>query len=1044
MRHVLLPSLFIAASLALGPALTPIALAQDLPGQSFSTGPVVEMLPTGTIVGDGETTIALHITAIGPDGAPSPNANKWKLSTSAGKLDGPTNLDNGVLEFQFTPPAVEKTTLVEFRLKGRAASGAVEKAWGINVIDPGPSSLGITANPARIVLGQDESASLAIRFNGPLGAQESNAKVRALASTGTITNPTYLGNGQFTARYEPPPVNFPQLAILTFVDARSPEKVLGYQALPLVGKAGFPVKVEPGATVLLRIDKQEYGPVIADASGRASVPITVVPGVAKATLVTAIAGRTSEQEIDLQVPETSRIAMFPTHAGVPSDGRTQVPVRAVVLTPTGGPDVNASVTFSTTAGTVTAATHEGNGVYRALFTPAANGNPSTATISASLTKQDGQTAISEVHLVPPRAANIKLIAEPEKLTDSTKAFKIFAKVTDASGQGLTGQQLLLTSSNASVSGDVRDLKGGDYQVTFSTSGNNSVAVGATVAVAPAGNTLQHLVVLSDEGRIASSGTATMTLTVISLDAFGHPVPNVPVTLRLLAGKGSLPSHVKTDAGGLAQVRYTAGRKSGIVTILAQSEDITGGTSLIQAPSTVAPALTLPRSGSAAARSMAKDWSGVVAELTVPRAGAPVTATSTVTESADPGELDTYVLSSQPASAAAGGTVVLRIEGQDSAGRSVVTDRPEVLVTQGTLGPVQDLGGGAWQAALTLSNEAVADTKVVVTDPQGAVIKLMTIPTVASAGSAWTGPELAENTWGTTTTSSSTTPEAPAETEEATEPAAEEEPAAEPSAEEEPVAEAAPSESGTRSTAALSTSSDAPWLRVKAGWVGGSYTYAQTPENVENNPLWDKPVSLGGDAGLTWQNGFHVDVAAWGDALPVTFGQFIGVEAEGRLAAYRVSWPGSSAIITDWVPQIRVNAMGRYVFSAGVGDFYAAAKIGLLYGDFVTYLNGDDEGTIEFGPLGLPGLGLGAEVGADLMEGDLHFQASLLQGLRGPLPYSTNVDLEVSYRVWQDLFVHAGYGLTSQSIPVLTSASTEKVGTLSDRSSLMIVGVGYQR
>jgi hypothetical protein len=1033
MRYTLIPSVLIVAALAAGPVFVTPAYAEDVPTLVFAAGPVVEMLPAGTVVGDGTTSVALHVTAIGPDGAPIETASKWKMSASAGTLKGPTDLGNGVLEFQFTPPAVDTNTLIEFRLKGRAASGTVEKAWGLNVIGQGPTGITATANPERIALGQDTSVSLSIRFTGALGAQESSAAIMALASTGTVTNITYLGNGEFTARYEAPAVNFPQLALITYVDARDPGRVHGHTVLPLVGKANFPVKTDPGSTVLLRIAGQNYGPVTADASGRASIPITVFPGVSTATLVTAMGGKSTEREIDLQVPATARIAMFPTHAGVPADGRSQIPIRALVTTPDGKPDKHASVTFSTTAGTMSSATHEGAGVYMALFTPTAQAASSTATLSAALTKDEGQSATTDVHLVPARAAKIVISAEPSELASGAESFKIFAKVTNAAGQGIAYQQLLLTSPSATVTGDVRDLKGGDYEATFAISDSGATQVGATVAVAPAGNALRHLVLISETGRITPSGTATATLTVASIDEFGYPVPNVPVTLRLVAGDGSVPSQLTTDSGGLAQVRYTAGRKAGIVSILAQSGDITGGTAIIQAPPSIAPLLTLPRSGSVSARSMAADWAGLVTELVVPMAGATVVAPVAAGDGASVGSLATFFIASQPTSAAAGGTVVLRIEGRDSSGRTIPAERPELLVTQGTLSAVQDLGGGAWQAVLTIPADATADTKVVVTNSAGDVTKLTTIPTVASAGAVWVGAEPQGNAWVATTISSSTT----------SEPADAEEPVPEPA----PVAEAAPTDPGSSSSATLSSPRppSSPWLRAKVGWVGGSYTYAQTPQgDSANNPLWDKPVSLGGDAGVTWQNGFGVDVAAWGDELPVEFGKYLGAEAEFRMAAYRVRWPGSSAVITDWVPQLRVNVMARYPFSAGIGDFYLGIKAGVLYGDFVTYLQGDTEGTIEFGPLGLPGLGLGAEIGADLMDGDLHFQAGLLQGLRGRLPYSTNVDLEISYQVLDSMFVHAGYALTVQSIPVLTNASDEPIGTLSDRSSLLSVGVGYQR
>ena len=68
------------------------------------------------------------------------------------------------------------------------------------------------------------------------------------------------------------------------------------------------------------------------------------------------------------------------------------------------------------------------------------------------------------------------------------------------------------------------------------------------------------------------------------------------SLRLTQGDGTLPTEATTNADGLAQVYYTAGRRNGVVQIAANVGDFSAAATLVQAPpNVVVPAL--PTSGS---------------------------------------------------------------------------------------------------------------------------------------------------------------------------------------------------------------------------------------------------------------------------------------------------------------------------------------------------------------------------------------------------------------------------------------------------------------
>ena len=91
-----------------------------------------------------------------------------------------------------------------------------------------------------------------------------------------------------------------------------------------------------------------------------------------------------------------------------------------------------------------------------------------------------------------------------------------------------------------------------------------------------------------------------------------------MALRLVSGDGSLPPSVVTNAGGSAQIYYTAGRKNGFVGIEATAQDRGAGTSLVQAPPAVQ-IPDLPVVGDAWTRALHAELAGGTATLRVPRA-----------------------------------------------------------------------------------------------------------------------------------------------------------------------------------------------------------------------------------------------------------------------------------------------------------------------------------------------------------------------------------------------------------------------------------------
>ena len=984
-------------------ALLVVAAPHTTEAQTLPVEGLIEMLPAGPIIGDGETPATLHLLMLKADGAPMAGDARFRIIVSSGAATALEEVGSGIFRFQYTPPKITQERQALIRLKGRSASGApVNHNWSLDLLPPASKALDVTINPTRVVLGQDTGASLSFHIPAYSNAQ-GDAEILVRASSGEISNVTHLGEGRFTARYTPPKVVYPHIDLITAADARSPETTFGYLAVPLVGKVAYPVQSSPNAMVILQVGDRPFGPFQTDENGRASVPIEVEPGVTQGVLSTVIAGKTTEDPLDLKVPITRRISLMPNHVGFPGDGTTVIPVRAVVNTPTGSPDPKAGVRFSATAGTVGETTHLGNGVYEAQYTTPRMSATSQMSIQVSIDGEPGiQTDSAEFNLVPVRAAKISLSADPPVLSPTTSAFKLFTRAEDETGSGLAGRTLQFNAGGASQHGGTKDLQGGDYQSTFKTTGNNSVSLTATLMPAPTGNAQQGVVVISSRPRMPADNLSSAVITVLAVDAFGYPIPGVKVNLNVSGAGGTLPDSVTTNNLGMKQVIFTAGGQTGLAVIQANSGGFSGGTAIFLGESSLVPDLVLPQSGTARIQDWNQSWSGNITQLEIPREGAdglgPIGTFSGGTD-----VISTIEVAAQPASAAPGGTVTLKISTKNAEGRGLSGQKIAVMASQGEVGVLQELGGGRYQVSLLMPGSARDDTKIVISTEDGATFQMLTIPLVQGA------PEPATPV----VTPESATPEATAT------------PVAQPQAPAEPKGEG---------LAGL------PWLRLQGGFVVGQYTYSQARELVEPNPLYELDIDL---ENAPIQGGV-IGAEAWLPNLPN-----FGAEARAQMAVYAAEWPNSDRI-ADWVPYVSVMGKARYGFSDAGNTYFAAASVGMVYGDFITYTYDDltQKQFVSFGPLAVSSPAVGVELGGEFDMG-LHVRAGVLGGFRPSVDdnglnlggYNSSVNLDALGM--NGLLVQAGYRFFSRGIDVVGDQTLVKIGRLEDQSRTITLGVGYE-
>ena len=498
----------------------------------FEGGGLLELIPADQVVGDGQTPVKFSLLALETDGSPILGLTA-KIVPTGGTATVLREIGGGIYEFGFTPPAVDAARTVELAIKGKKRDKTpIARVYGLNVLAPASHQLSLSANPPQLVLGQDASSTINIQLSGGDLSDVSDVALVLAPTAGEIANLTYLGNGRYSALYTPPAVNYPQVAIITVADRQDPGRSYGYLSIPLMGKTSYPITSTPGANVMLKVGDRDFGPIQADATGRANVPIMVPPGVQQATLTTATGAETKTETIDLKVPESKRVALFPTYAGIPGDRSVTVPVRVAVTTAGGAAAPNAQVNVSASSGTITKAVHEGNGIYRADYTPAAMLAMGQVTVAASLASQPGvQTDNVTVPLVPVRPGGVTLSAEPGLLAEGATGFKALVQVVSPEGKGMSGQQVLLVANGAELQESVKDLKGGDYQGLFDLTGSGPVELTATVQSTPTGNPMRSLVLLPTVDRLPNDGLSSAMLTVVAVDEFGYPVAGVPVNLK---------------------------------------------------------------------------------------------------------------------------------------------------------------------------------------------------------------------------------------------------------------------------------------------------------------------------------------------------------------------------------------------------------------------------------------------------------------------------------------------------------------------------------
>jgi hypothetical protein len=990
------------------------AHAQGMPFMS----PLVELVPGGEVIADGKTEAILSFVAYRRNGQPLSGMSA-KVSGELGK-GTLSEVSPGHYQVTLKPGAVTIRGKAKVTLKGKTPAGPLDKSFTVHTAPTAEHFMRVATSPEKIVLKRDTGASISVKIQGPDSA---SADIQLVSSVGTVQNVTPLGGGSFVAQYTPPTQEdqmYPQLALITAIDKRNPSMVYGQAVIPLVGQTNYPVQAQPGATVLIEINGQPSLPAAADATGMARVPIIVEPGAYNAKSIKIINGQQFEDPLDLKVPHSRRVSLFPVGSAVPADDSVQVPVRAYVTESNGTADTKATVSFTVGSGTVTAATHKGGGVYEAMWTPAFGSSASQASLQVNVADAKGSQSHSlEVSMVPGRAKSLGLNAEPPSLAAGSSNFKLYVKAAGGAS-GLSGRQIVIDANGASSAGAARDLGSGDYEQAFSATGDANIDVAVGVASVATGNPFNSLLVLPLGDKVAADSRSVQRLAVIAVDAYGYPVANIPVDLQVTSGDGTVTQSVNTGADGIAFASYTAGTASGMMVVKGMSSGKVGEAGFIQTNGAIAP-VNAPVSGSAASAALNQAWRGSVGQLTVTRAGGVAVAAATAAPAAATGPAGvpaTIALVSEPASGVPGGAVALKISVADGAGRPAAADPAKIvfLASVGQVSTPQAVGPGMYQALLSIPSDATGSINVAASIGS-AGSPIISVPLSGAVVSAWGAAPTA-----------APVPAQPAQQ-------------AEPTPEPKKKAEKQKKERTPRAP----SNTDRPWLRAGGGYLGGFYGYKEVSQE-SGGPIYAEPITVGfGEENAAGTFGMQLNAKAW---LP--FFEYVGFEAGFRGSRWQIQLDdGDSDPIADGLNAINARAHGRYPLDVGNTRLSFGGFLGFHTSDFLYFSQNFDDNdptaapTTEYDQLWTIGNSYGAELGIEVGPRFFANGAYEMGFTDYSAIFSDSVELEVGYSVIDNMYISGNVGRFHRVSKIYYGDDKDYVGDLEDQHWIFGLMLGYQ-
>ncbi len=288
-------------------------------------------------------------------------------------------------------------------------------------VEPPPGEIAIEVRPAAPVKGKDRTVAIELAVAG--GAESGARPPEVVCSSGRVRDLAPSGPGRFRAIYEPAPTRHPEVAVLLALVPRCPScatpRAVGYAIIPLAAAIDLPGRSEPGARTTVTLGVRSFGPVMADGTGRFTVPVVVPPGVRYgiADSLDQIGNR-RRTELDLRLPPVDRLACAAWPRALPADGRSAAAIWCVASSAAGEAAPDARLSLSAPAGELSAPAPFRGALQRAVLRAPRGGGGRELRVAASY-PDGGPASVDEIRVRlatgPPAEIAAKVDGEPVPL-----------------------------------------------------------------------------------------------------------------------------------------------------------------------------------------------------------------------------------------------------------------------------------------------------------------------------------------------------------------------------------------------------------------------------------------------------------------------------------------------------------------------------------------------------------------------------------------------------------------------------------------------------
>ncbi len=294
-------------------------------------------------------------------------------------------------------------------------------AEAVAPVEPPPGTIALHVEPPAPVKNRDRTVAIRMEVRRASGDLDSDAPAPVIAvSSGTIRDIAPEGPGRYRAVYELASTRHPEVAVVLALVPRCPlcptPRASGHAVLPLASAVDLPGIAEPGARTTVVIAGRSFGPAVADARGRFSIPVLIPPGahVASGSTVDTLGNRRATP-IDLQLPEVDRLACAAWPRAIPADGRSESAIWCVAATIGGVPLEGARLTLAAPVGDASALEPARGALQRARYRPPSGGGGREAAIRAAF-PEGGAASRDEVRIAlvtgPPAEISATIPREP--------------------------------------------------------------------------------------------------------------------------------------------------------------------------------------------------------------------------------------------------------------------------------------------------------------------------------------------------------------------------------------------------------------------------------------------------------------------------------------------------------------------------------------------------------------------------------------------------------------------------------------------------------